>query len=485
MNYYDLVIVGAGPTGLALAHCCSSLNIKILVIDKEDVIGGCHRVKRINNLFTEHSPRVYFSNYKNVFKLLAEANLHKDDIFTDYDSTFFSMLSKDILPSLSLREIAIYVSNYMYFLYDEDYGKDINFKTFCLKHQFSNKAIETLDRVCRFMDGAPIDKYSLNTMLKVANTILHILQPKGPLDKLVFEKWQQFLESRNVDFQLGQEVKHITYNKNTRLIENVILTNNKTFYVKQLVFAIPPTALIRLLKHQPEDIKNSFGDYNTLYVWAEKTEYLEYISMTFHYKKPINLPRIGGNTMHTEWGIMMINLSNYMKDIEDKYETVISICLSICDRPSKMIHKTANQCTDKEELCKEAHRQLKQELFPELPDYDLALLNPNNYYDPFQNKWKSTDDAFFHSVGSKFIPNHSTSIKNIYNVGTHNGHHYITHTTMESAVSNGIALACSLYPSVKAKYKVETVITIKEIIIITLISCMLLLLIWLIWKVYI
>lgn len=51
---YDLVIIGGGPSGLSLAQkCCKSK--KILIIDKENDIGGCHRVRRIlNNLFTEH-----------------------------------------------------------------------------------------------------------------------------------------------------------------------------------------------------------------------------------------------------------------------------------------------------------------------------------------------------------------------------------------------------------------------------------------------
>lgn len=68
MNY-DIVIIGAGPTGLAFAQCCKNLNLKILIIDREQTIGGCHRVRRefINNeyIFTEHSPRVYFNNFVN------------------------------------------------------------------------------------------------------------------------------------------------------------------------------------------------------------------------------------------------------------------------------------------------------------------------------------------------------------------------------------------------------------------------------------
>jgi len=76
-KYYDVVIVGGGPSSLALAQCCSSLNKKVIIIEKENTIGGCHRVRRvpfeynkkIENLFTEHGPRIYVSGSK-VFKSL-------------------------------------------------------------------------------------------------------------------------------------------------------------------------------------------------------------------------------------------------------------------------------------------------------------------------------------------------------------------------------------------------------------------------------
>jgi len=43
---YDLIIIGAGPSGLALAQCLRNDFNKILIIEKESSIGGCHRVIR-------------------------------------------------------------------------------------------------------------------------------------------------------------------------------------------------------------------------------------------------------------------------------------------------------------------------------------------------------------------------------------------------------------------------------------------------------
>jgi flavin-dependent dehydrogenase len=63
-NIYDLIVIGTGPCGLALAQSCCKLNLKILVIDQEASIGGCHRCRRVyvpevnEYLFTEHGPRI-------------------------------------------------------------------------------------------------------------------------------------------------------------------------------------------------------------------------------------------------------------------------------------------------------------------------------------------------------------------------------------------------------------------------------------------
>jgi phytoene dehydrogenase-like protein len=73
-KYYDYVIIGGGPTGLTLALYLSKY-YKIAIIEKEDQIGGCHSVKRIDGLFSEHGPRIYLDNYL-VFKDILKNELN-------------------------------------------------------------------------------------------------------------------------------------------------------------------------------------------------------------------------------------------------------------------------------------------------------------------------------------------------------------------------------------------------------------------------
>lgn len=43
MNHYDYVVVGGGPSGLAFAQCAQSVGKRVVIIDAESAIGGCHR----------------------------------------------------------------------------------------------------------------------------------------------------------------------------------------------------------------------------------------------------------------------------------------------------------------------------------------------------------------------------------------------------------------------------------------------------------
>lgn len=472
-GYYDMVIIGAGPAGLALAHCCSLVNKKILVIDKETNIGGCHRVKRVaGGLFTEHGPRVYLTNYINFFYLLSEIGLHKDEIFTNYKynigDTFFKF---------GFKELVAFALAYITYLFNNNYGESTSLVKFCKDNAFPEKSIETLDRLCRFMDGADMKKYSLGKLLKIVDSVASVVQPKAPLDTLLFEKWQSYLESRGVEFALGHNVSYMHYCNVKNKIDHVVMNNKNVVYCNKVVLAIPPAAIIRLLHTMDNKIiQNCFGNLQSLEIWNEQTEYIEYISITYHFKGQINIPEVQGLTFDTDWGIIALNLSDYMQDIEAGYDRVLSVAITICDKTSRNIHKTANECNEKE-LYEEVYRQLKQSIYPHLPMKYTAIINPNNHYDKKEKKWKSADEAYFNTIGTHYIPFQSATIPNIYNLGTHNGQSYLVVTTLEAALSNGMVLACKLYPQLRRRYylrkswKISDIVYISTLLILFMLIC--------------
>jgi hypothetical protein len=282
-----------------------------------------------------------------------------------------------------------------------------------------------------------------------------------PLDIVLFSSWKKFLSNRGVDFMMGF---HITdYDIQNNNIETITLNNGEKIRCGKLVFAVPPVALLDIIKYEGQ-LRNAFGNYNDFERWANKTRYIDYVSITYHFKEKQDFPIVNGLTFDTDWGIVLINLSDYMGKVENGYSTVLSAAISICNVNSRFSYKEANECSA-DELIKETHRQIKESLFPDLTDDYTAIVNPNNYYDTYKNKWACKDNAYFNVYSEKYIPFNS-SINNLYNLGTHNGKSYISYTTIESAVSNAIYLAGELYPEVTSKYTIYRGITTKNIMMV-------------------
>ena len=469
MRHYDLIIVGAGPAGLALAHASSSLYRRILIIDKETEIGGCHRVKRdVNGLFTEHGPRIYLSIYYNFFNLMNEMGLQVEDVFVNYKYSFDDVAKEKLLPHYTFYELFMFALTYLMYVINDDYGKDISLYEYLRGHGFSLKVIDIFDRLCRFTDGGNVYSYSLNKILKLTDSspMLQIYQPKAPLDVVLFSTWKKFLSNRGVDFMLGFHI--VDYDIQNNNVETITLSNSEKIRCGKLVFAVPPVALANIIQYE-NGLRNAFGNYSDFERWVDKTKYIDYISITYHFKDKLGLSIKNGLTFDTDWGIVVINLSDYMETVDDAdagYSTVLSTAVSICDKNSRTTYKKANECSA-DELINEVHRQIKESIFTNLPDDYKAIINPNNYYDTYKNKWACRDNAYFNTYSEKYIPFYS-SINNVYNVGTHNGKSYISYTTIESAVSNAMYLAGELYPEVSKNYRIYRGITGKNVLMVVI-----------------
>ena len=469
MRHYDLIIVGAGPAGLALAHASSSLYRRILIIDRETEIGGCHRVKRdVNGLFTEHGPRIYLSIYYNFFNLMNEMGLQVEDVFVNYKYSFDDVAKEKLLPHYTFYEIFMFALAYLMYVINDDYGKDISLYEYLRGHGFSLKVIDIFDRLCRFTDGGNVYSYSLNKILKLTDSspMLKIYQPKAPLDVVLFSTWKKFLSNRGVDFMLGFHI--VDYDIQNNNVETITLSNSEKIRCGKLVFAVPPVALANIIQYE-NGLRNAFGNYSDFERWVDKTKYIDYISITYHFKDKLGLSIKNGLTFDTDWGIVVINLSDYMEKVDDAdtgYLTVLSTAVSICDKNSRTTYKKANECSA-DELINEVHRQIKESIFTNLPDDYKAIINPNNYYDTYKNKWACRDNAYFNTYSENYIPFYS-SINNVYNVGTHNGKSYISYTTIESAVSNAMYLAGELYPEVSKNYRIYRGITGKNVLMVVI-----------------
>lgn len=473
---YDIVIIGAGPAGLALAQCCSNTNInqKILIIDKEEDIGGCHRVRRVKsyinnlteNLFTEHGPRIYSLTYKVFIDLLKEMNIDFYDLFTPYNFQISTIGNQTIWNTLSFTEMYKLFIEFLLLVININHGDKIIIKDFMKSNNFKQSSIDIIDRICRLTDGASSDNYTLNEFLQLFNQqfFYQIYQPKLPNDIGLFKLWKSYLLNKNVDFMLSSEVNKLILDDTNTKIKS-IRVNDKIINGNIFIIATPPLNIISLLeKSENKIIKHSFGDFDILKKWAYQTAYIDYISVTFHWNTVLSLPKVYGFPK-TSWGVAYIVLSDYMKFEESNSKTVISTAITITDVYSPRINKIPDECL-KDELINEIFYQL-QLSFPDLPKPTASLMSPGVKY--YEGKWKSFDTAFIASSTFNNLPFNSINISNLYNVGTHNGNSLYKFTSLESAVTNSVKLSQVLFSELEYKYNIHSVFTVRDFIILFII----------------
>lgn len=456
---YDIVIVGAGPSGLALAQCLRNTYKKILIVEKENSIGGLHRVIRVpvNNeeLFTEHSPRIYSNIYKNFIMLLEDFGANFEALFTPYNFTITEIGGKTAFSVLSFRELCIFGIHFLSLVINKNHGKDITVKSFAEHNNFNEKSIDMLDRICRLTDGAGIDRYTLYEFLQIFNqqSLYTIYQPRLPNDKGLFKLWGTFLVENGIEIMTNKTVEKIE--KTYGLINTVVLNSGEKIRCNSVVLATPPQSFISILENS--SLLDSFG--SNLNIYSENTSYITYISSTLHWDKKLDLSKIYGFP-RSEWGIAFIILSNYMT-FEEKYsKTVISCSITYSDILSSRLGKTANQC-NKDEILEETFQQLK-EAYPYLETPTISLLSPEMYY--ANSEWKTSGKAFITSSMEGFLPMISHNTPNLYNVGTHNGKCKYAFTSMETAVTNAIKLAHILNPELRKQFKIKNITEISEVL---------------------
>jgi hypothetical protein len=440
----DFTIIGAGPAGLTTAWLLTKYGYRCTIIEASDSIGGCHRVQRVNNLFSEHGPRIYSNSYLNFQAILKDMDLDFYDLFTKYDFTISNIGSKSIF-SLSHSELGSFFLAFVKLIFDPDYGKTIPMKKFMESKNFREKSKDYIDRLCRLTDGADSSKYTLYEFLQLANqqSFYTLYQPSKPNDVGLFKLIEDKLKSRGVDIILNTQISSLKLDNN-KVTSIMVNSGSETreLNINNLILCVPPIFLYSIL--QQSNLGDAFGCNLACQKWVSKNSYIPYISVAFHWNTKLDLPKVWGFPS-TKWGIVFIILSKYMKFEQPDSQTVISTAISILDVRNDA-GKLPYECTE-EELITEILKQLRVS-FTNLPDPTKYVIYPVK------------ESAFVFTDDNSFINFQADNIPNLYTVGTHNGKSLYHFTSYESAVTNSIAFIHSLIPSSKCDFPIQRLFTL-------------------------
>lgn len=464
---YDYAIVGGGPTGMTLAWILSNQKKKVILIEKDEVLGGCHKVLRINGYFTEHGPRVYSDSFVMFNEILFEMGFIYKDLFKPYKFKLLNIDNKTIL-NLTFNEKMALLTAFLKLIINKNYGKTISIKHFMNEKHFTEDSSDYIERLCRLTDGASTDNYTLFQFLQLLNQqfFYNLFQPKLPNDKGLIKLWTKKLLENKVKIILNSHVVKIDVinNKASKLIifENGI---RKEIIANKYILSIPPKPFYNLISSNPAT-ENIFGNNEDIKKWKSKNSYFDYITLTFHYKDEIKLQKLNGFP-RTPWGIGFIIISDFMNfKINEPSKTVISICISILDVVNEH-GKTVNQCS-KEEIIKYTEEQLSF-----FPKPDLVLISPT--IKRSGDTWINMDTAYVVTSEQHFIKSKS-NLSNLYYVGIPNGNSSYNFTSIESAVQNAIHFCIEEIPELKYHYIFKDLKEVRYFVIdvIIIIICILL-----------
>jgi protoporphyrinogen oxidase len=69
-NKYDVIIAGSGISGMSMAYYCAKNNLKVLVIEKNDSLGGSFTTKEMEDYWLELGAHTMYNSYSNLIDII-------------------------------------------------------------------------------------------------------------------------------------------------------------------------------------------------------------------------------------------------------------------------------------------------------------------------------------------------------------------------------------------------------------------------------
>lgn len=395
---YDYIIYGGGPTGMTLSYLLSKNKFKVLLIEKEEKLGGCWKVEwQQDKYFTEHSPRVLLKDSSSsLFKLFNQIKFNwKNETISTYGSlieTNYKILSF-FLENMTLIDLIKMIG-----LFLGNYKNNQTVLEWSIENKISEKGKKALEVFSIALANSP-NKLLVSELVGVGNFPVMFLQFKDN------EKWINLLENEliknNVTIWKNSKLLKL-YQKDNKIESADILKDGliKKVFGKYHLLTLPPLAFQELINNN-KILQDNWENYNDK--WVEDSYYISF-GFQFHFKTKQNqdIFKKWCQTCMNKYNIIILPTSNYTNKFS--YDNKIKEVWSGTIVDTKDInHLSKNQ------IIKIINNLLKVK-----PD-------KVTFYDgtkKVNNKWQSKDSAF--SLGKSSIISQKGKIDNLETIGPHN-----------------------------------------------------------------
>ena len=256
-NTYDIIVVGAGISGLTLANKIAKSGKRVLVLESKEKLGGCLNTHyhANNDFWVEMGAHTFYATYANVIQLLQSNGLEADivarekvgmKVFTDQHEKIFSKIGK--------FELLTSVPNLFFSKRD---GKTVKeyFSKIVGKRNYDNLFARMFSAV--IVQNA--DNFTAEYFLKKRNTKSKEHPKSFILKKGMQSFMERLVESENIKVLTKQTVVSVKKEKEV----SVTTQGGELFTAKDIAFAVSPELVSSMVSEINPKLSNRLTEFPT------------------------------------------------------------------------------------------------------------------------------------------------------------------------------------------------------------------------------
>ena len=265
----DTIILGAGISGLTLAHYLNKKNLDFLVVESQPKVGGNIISFEKSGFVCENGPNTVLLNKKSVVELIDEIGLKDKIIFpNDYNNKRFLLRKGKLIP-IPQNFIEFIKTNLLSLtsklrliieIFIPKHNRNVSVKSF-FKKRFGNNFEEIF--VEPFLTGIYAGETNKMSTKHVLNKIWNMEQKSGSIIIDALKRKKKLNKSRSFNFKNGLIDFVLAINKNisnkvilksevtsVKKIKKgyeIIINNNIKYHCKKLISTLPAFGLANII----------------------------------------------------------------------------------------------------------------------------------------------------------------------------------------------------------------------------------------------
>ena len=414
---YDTIVIGAGISGLLVALALSKEKKNVLVIEKNDYLGGNCRTYKINGYHIDTGPHAITELSSGPLKYLIDKYFSVVPKFTPIGSYYarwqnklqkipLTLIQFSLFNILSKKDRILLTQSMIDAVASSSINKNNLEKSvynYLKKYGFSKKAIRFIDTICGFLSGKPMketpawrvlsgsgyidenDKSVKRHFKKIIKFVKHNGYnsqgyPFGGIQSITLSVLNSMPKNK-VDFKTNEKaIKFIVENNKIKGIK----TDKETYFANSVVYS----GFVKDLPNFTNKLSNKYKSE------LEKIKQTKSIVIWLGLKNKIPEMSYIGSEIYfdTDTPYWAMPVSNFDSNLAPKNKQLIGFSAIVQENNSK----------------KQIYR-LKKSIFKALPNIEQEI--------EFEHIQFTIPEKAAVTVGVKF-PSPKSPIKNLYLVGT-------------------------------------------------------------------